>query len=198
MKKFVGYVNGVSFDNEKDFNKAAQEAIESGDDNLSISSYYKYSSDDEDDEDEENDPNFVSLSECFIGTRKPDTVTVDSVEYKVPEQLKKRLADASNKENIKKSLTYHINKLEDSIARDDERIKKVQQSIDDYQKRLYDLNADVNDLRGRLSYYNNIFSIVDEKQDEKTVEKKKDVKSILGIDGNTTLHDFLKQLGILN
>ena len=45
MRKFVGYVNGKSYTNEEDFNKAAQEAIKKNEDNLSITSYYKYTSD---------------------------------------------------------------------------------------------------------------------------------------------------------
>ena len=52
MKKFVGLVNGKSFDNEKDFNKAVEEAIKSDNENLSISSYYKYTNDDKEEKKE--------------------------------------------------------------------------------------------------------------------------------------------------
>lgn len=41
MRKFVGQVNGKTFDNIEDFGKAALDALTSGDDTLSITSYLK-------------------------------------------------------------------------------------------------------------------------------------------------------------
>ena len=84
MKKFVGLVNGKSFDNEKDFNDAADKAIKENDGTLSISSYYTYTSDNV--EENKDDDKFVSTSEYYIGTRKPDKVDKDSIEYIVPSE----------------------------------------------------------------------------------------------------------------
>ena len=113
MKKFVGNVNGKSFDNEEDFNKEAKEAIKKNDGTLSISSYYSYTSDSV--EENKDDDKFVSTSEYLIGGRKPDKVTSDSVEYNFPDVLATRIKEASNKDSIRKNVEYYVSNLVDSI-----------------------------------------------------------------------------------
>jgi hypothetical protein len=137
MKKFVGNVNGKSFDNEEDFNKAADEAIRKNDGNLSISSYYSYTSDDDkEDEKDDNDDKFVSTYEYFLGNKKPNNVTSDSVEYEVPESLVQRIKEASNKDSIRKNVEYHRNYLVDGMSKQSMEIDDLQSDIEHLQKRL--------------------------------------------------------------
>lgn len=219
MKKFVGNVNGKSFDNEEDFNKAADEAIKSNDGNLSISSYYSYTKDDEDkDEDKEkkSDAHFVSTYEYFLGDRKPDTVDTDGVVYNVSENLKARLKEASNKESIKESVNYHVEKLVNTIHREENKQNDLQKEVDNLQNKLYEYENEIKDLKGRRKYYNTILDILDnatiamqdirDKDPEKgvlskdyqvTPEVKDKVRELLNIDSNTSLFSILRQLGIL-
>lgn len=213
MKKFVGNVNGKSFDNEEDFNKAADEAIKKNDGTLSISSYYSYTSDDEDPE-KKDDDKFVSTYEYFLGDRKPDNVTSDSVEYEVPEVLIQRIKEASNKDSIRKNVEYHVNNLVDSIHKYDDDVNKLESEIEGIQKRLYEKLDEQKDLKGRRRYYNTILDIIDEFHEDETEEPKeevkeepkkeyvkpvtkKDLKDFFGVDENTSLYSILRQFGIL-
>ena len=143
MKKFVGLVNGKSFDNEKDFNDAADKAIKENDGSLSISSYYTYTSDDV--EEDKDDDKFVSTSEYFLGDNKPTKVEkLDSsrigavgytnVEYSVSPELEERLKVATNKNSIKGNIDYHIVKLSNTI-------KEYKKDIKDAENIVYELRA---------------------------------------------------------
>lgn len=209
MKKFVGNVNGKSFDNEEDFNKAADEAIKKNDGNLSISSYYSYTSDDEQDttEDARTDDKYVSTYEYFLGERKPENVSADSVEYEVPEALIQRIKKASNKDSIRKNVEYHVNNLVDSIHKHNKVVDKLQSEIEGLQKRLYEKMDEQKDLTGRRRYYNSLLDILDEAEAEEPKKEpkkeyvkpvtKKDLKDFFGVDENTSLYSILKQFGIL-
>lgn len=204
MKKFVGNVNGKTFDNEEDFQKAVSEAVKNMDDNLSISSYYKYSSDEEDEKKElADDPKFVSVHEYFLGDKTPDVKDGTTIEYNVPDELKTRIKEASNRNDIKKSLDYHINKLQDNI-------KKLQSDLEDTQDRIYQLQETLkegidklNDTKARNEYYSKLMDIIKgcELEEENTKEEVKvekgntsDKKTILK---DETPFEFLRRIGIL-
>lgn len=203
MKQFVGYVNGKTFYNEEDFNKAAQDAVKSCNENISISSYYKYSNENE-------DPKFVSTYEYFIGDKKPDVEEENHIEYKLSDGLKGRIEEASNRDDIKKSVEYHISQLDKRIDNANKDIQKAQKEIYKITERSKEYEHDIQDLNGRKKYYELILETINGVEDKcndcgdatdiKKVETpdKDKVRSILGIDGNTTLSEFLKQIGLLN
>lgn len=223
MKKFVGLVNGKSFDNEKDWTKAAQEAIKNNDGNLAISSYYKYTNDeDEKKEDTKDDDKYVSTNEYFLGNRKPDKVEkLDSsmvglsgytnVEYNVSPELEERLKVASNKNNIRESINYHVSKLANNIKSCKEDLRETEKKIEDLQKKLYEQQDLLLDQEGRRKYYNHLLDIVetpeptsdgpaeqcDGKKEYVAPEATDKIRGILNIDENTSLFDVLRQLGIL-
>ena len=214
MKKFVGLVNGKSFDNEKDFNDAADKAIKENDGSLSISSYYTYTSDDVE---ENKDDKFVSTSEYFLGDRKPTKVEkLDSsrigaigytnVEYGVSPELEERLKVATNKNSIKENIDYHIAKLSSTIKEYRKDIEEMEKSIDNLQKNLYEQQGTLLDNEGRRKYYNHILDIIESSEPEKTKndsvkksesveEKKNKIRKVLDVDPDTSLFTFLTQLG---
>ena len=215
MKKFVGLVNGKSFDNEKDFNDAADKAIKENDGSLSISSYYTYTSDGVE---ENKDDKFVSTSEYFLGDRKPTKVEkLDSsrigaigytnVEYGVSPELKERLKVATNKNSIKENIDYHIAKLSNTIKEYRKDIEEIEKSIDELQKKLYEQQESLLDKEGRRKYYNHILDIIESSESEKSKkdsdslktenveEKKNRIKKVLDVDPDTSLFTFLTQLG---
>ena len=213
MKKFVGNVNGKSFDNEEDFNKEAKEAIKKNDGTLSISSYYSYTSDSV--EENKDDDKSVSATEYLIGDRKPDKVTSDSVEYKVSDELVTRIKEASNKDIIKKNVERHVNNLVDSIQNYSKSVDKLEHEIESLQKRLYEKIDVQKELKGKRKYYNAILDYLDEPEVEETKEEvkeevkeepekeyvkpitKKDLKDFFDVDVNTSLYSILRQFGIL-
>ena len=213
MRKFVGNVNGKSFDNEEDFNKEAKEAIKKNDGTLSISSYYSYTSDSV--EENKDDDKFVSTSEYLIGDRKPDKVTSDSVEYKVSDELVTRIKEASNKDIIRKNVERHVNNLVDSIQNYSKSVDKLEHEIESLQKRLYEKIDVQKELKGKRKYYNAILDYLDEPEVEETKKEvkeevkeepekeyvkpitKKDLKDFFDVDVNTSLYSILRQFGIL-
>lgn len=217
MKKFVGLVNGKSFDNEKDFNDAADKAIKENDGSLSISSYYTYTSDGVE---ENKDDKFVSTNEYFLGDRKPTKVEkLDSsrvgaigytnVEYSVSPELEERLKDAINKNSIKENIDYHVAKLSNTIKEYRKDIEEIEKSIDELQKKLYEQQESLLDKEGRRKYYNHILDIIESSEFEKSKkdsdglktenveEKKNRIKKVLDVDPDTSLFTFLTQLGFL-
>ena len=214
MKKFVGLVNGKSFDNEKDFNDAADKAIKENDGSLSISSYYTYTSDGVE---EDKDDKFVSTSEYFLGDRKPTKVEkLDSsrigaigytnVEYGVSPELEERLKVATNKNSIRENINYHISKLSNTIKEYRKDIEEIEKSIDELQKKLYEQQESLLDKEGRRKYYNHILDIIESSEPEKTKndsvkksesveEKKNKIRKVLDVDPDTSLFTFLTQLG---
>ena len=208
MKKFVGLVNGKSFDNEKDFNDAADKAIKENDGTLSISSYYTYTSDNV--EENKDDDKFVSTSEYYIGTRKPDKVDKDSIEYIVPSELKNRIKTATNKDSIERNLNHHILKLDDQITTYENQSLSLQKDIENLQNKLYAVVEESKDLKGRKKYYDEIINIINESDNEHKVEektkdgdkkpdnveeKKNKIRKVLDVDPDTSLFTFLTQLG---
>ena len=221
MKKFVGLVNGKSFDNEKDFNDAADKAIKENDGSLSISSYYTYTSDNVEG-DEFDDDKFVSTNEYFLGDRKPTKVEkLDSsrsgifgytnVEYSVSPELEERLKVATNKNSIRENINYHIAKLSNTIKEYRKDIEEIEKSIDELQKKLYEQQESLLDSEGRKKYYNHILDIIESQDSEKTKqdsddlkdikktdnveETKNKIKKVLDVDPDTSLFTFLTQLG---
>ena len=223
MKKFVGNVNGKSFDNEEDFNKEAKEAIKKNDGTLSISSYYSYTSDGEDNSRKDDDgkfpqntlDTFVFKHEYSLGDRKPDKVTSDSVEYKVSDELVTRIKEASNKDIIRKNVERHVNNLVDSIQNYSKSVDKLEHEIESLQKSLYEKINERKELEGRWRYYDAILDYLDEPEVEETKEEvkeevkeepekeyvkpitKKDLKDFFDVDVNTSLYSILRQFGIL-
>ena len=214
MKKFVGLVNGKSFDNEKDFNDAADKAIKENDGSLSISSYYTYTSDDVE---EDKDDKFVSTSEYFLGDTKPTKVEkLDSsrigaigytnVEYGVSPELEERLKVATNKNSIKENIDYHVAKLSNTIKEYRKDIEEIEKSIDELQKKLYEQQESLLDKEGRRKYYNHVLDIIEssepekpkidpDKKSESVDEKKNKIRKVLDVDPDTSLFTFLTQLG---
>ena len=185
MKKFVGLVNGKSFDNEKDFNDAADKAIKENAGSLSISSYYTYTSDDV--EEDKDDDKFVSTSEYFLGDRKPTKVEkLDSsrvgavgytnVEYSVSPELEERLKVATNKNSIKENIDYHIAKLSNTIKEYRKDIEEIEKSIDELQKKLYEQQESLLDKEGRRKYYNHVLDIIESSEYENSKKNPENSK----------------------
>lgn len=200
MKKFVGLVNGKSFDNEEDWKKAANEALKDNDGNLAITSYYSYNNDEE--KKEEDDSNYVNTNEYYLGDRKPDSVTDGgtNVVYNVDDDLVKRIRKSINRDSIKRKLEYQINNLGDSITRDENRmlslktdIDSLNKQIDNIHKLIKTLENDKNVLNGRYKYYSTLLERISAEEENKEEEKKKDIEE----KKNYSFSDILDIFGVM-
>lgn len=181
MKKFVGTVNGKSFDNEKDFNEAAQKAIASGEENLSISSYYKYVSD----EVEKSEPlkeseqvkelDYALKHEDFMVDENHPQILIDgNYEYPISNKLKEKLEKATNKEDIKLTSkfmsdvhSFYSDRYYDQSKELDNKVKELQRKIeelenelDDTEDKLYQAEVNRKKSSAAIEYYTRISSLV--------------------------------------
>lgn len=181
MKKFVGTVNGKSFDNEKDFNEAAQKVIASGEENLSISSYYKYVSD----EVEKSEPlkeseqvkelDYALKHEDFMVDENHPQILIDgNYEYPISNKLKEKLEKATNKEDIKLTSkfmsdvhSFYSDRYYDQSKELDNKVKELQRKIeelenelDDTEDKLYQAEVNRKKSSAAIEYYTRISSLV--------------------------------------
>lgn len=201
MKKFVGNVNGKSFDNEKDFNEAAQKAIQSKEENLSISSYYSYTNDDEEkQQDENNSENYLPANKYILYNQEPELVDKEYV-YPVSEELHKMLMNASNDKDIVANVDNVLNLYKDQIKEDENELKELESKIENLQTKLYDKVTAVKKLYAKQNYYNLILNIISKKvenkesiKDETPANNNVDIRQFFG---STSLCETLRKLGLI-
>lgn len=218
MKKFVGNVNGESFDNVEKFQDAAEKAIKDSKSNLNISLYYKEI---EDDDKEKKDTNHLPSSEYIDTNSNPPK---ENGEYFIPlkEDLKKKLIEATNDNDIEYNLKTIINMYETSINNTEMQWKNQEAEIEK-QKKLFEttisrLEDDKNGLEenhkklwAKKDYYTRLLAIIQEKikarEESETEERKepvdeqkpnkrddfRDIRSIIGLNP----FDFLREIGFI-
>lgn len=211
MKKFVGIVNGKTFNNEKEFNDAADLAIKSNDGYLLISSYY---SEDTKEETEFNKiksssknetKTLVDKTEYILTDQKPDVYSG----YTVSPELKTKLNAAENKDEIKKNIDTLLTKFNELIKETKHRIYGLEDDIKEMQSRLNESKDSLTDLNWRVLYYKELMSILDtcdttcERTCDTTCEKDLSNKrqttifnDVLPVFCNDSLYTILKKFGL--
>lgn len=216
MKKFVGNVNGTSFDNEEEFHKAAEEAIKAGDKKLDISSYSYYT---DDEEEKKVDENFVHTNEYFLGNKEPDEIAEDgTVKFYVLDDLVKRINNSINRDSIKKKLEYHLGTLGDLMSRGSYKVDQFKDEIAVHEKKIEQLKSAIEETEkdnklncGKYNYYYNLLVAirnadepVEEKKEEPVEEKKEDegekksitIDDVINLFGSVALYNTFKKMGM--
>lgn len=211
MKKFVGIVNGKTFNNEKEFNDAADLAIKSNDGHLLISSYY---SEDTKEETEFNKiksssknetKTLVDKTEYILTDQKPDAYSG----YTVSPELKTKLNAAENKDEIKKNIDTLLTKFNELIKETKHRIYGLEDDIKEMQSRLNESKDSFTDLNWRVLYYKELMSILDtcdttcericDTTCEKDLSNKRETtifNDVLPVFCNDSLYTILKKFGL--
>lgn len=207
MKKFVGIVNGKTFNNEKEFNDAADLAIKSNDGHLLISSYY---SEDTKEETEFNKiksssknetKTLVDKTEYILTDQKPDAYSG----YTVSPELKTKLNAAENKDEIKKNIDTLLTKFNELIKETKHRIYGLEDDIKEMQSRLNESKDSLTDLNWRVLYYKELMSILDtcdttcDTTCEKDLSNKRQMtifNDVLPVFCNDSLYTILKKFGL--
>ena len=211
MKKFVGIVNGKTFNNEKEFNDAADLAIKSNDGHLLISSYY---SEDTKEETEFNKiksssknetKTLVDKTEYILTDQKPDAYSG----YTVSPELKTKLNAAENKDEIKKNIDTLLTKFNELIKETKHRIYGLVDDIKEMQSRLNESKDSFTDLNWRVLYYKELMSILDtcdttcericDTTCEKDLSNKRETtifNDVLPVFCNDSLYTILKKFGL--
>ena len=211
MKKFVGIVNGKTFNNEKEFNDAADLAIKSNDGHLLISSYY---SEDTKEETEFNKiksssknetKTLVDKTEYILTDQKPDAYSG----YTVSPELKTKLNAAENKDEIKKNIDTLLTKFNELIKETKHRIYGLEDDIKEMQSRLNESKDSFTELNWRVLYYKELMSILDtcdttcericDTTCEKDLSNKRETtifNDVLPVFCNDSLYTILKKFGL--
>lgn len=207
MKKFVGIVNGKTFNNEKEFNDAADLAIKSNDGHLLISSYY---SEDTKEETEFNKiksssknetKTLVDKTEYILTDQKPDAYSG----YTISPELKTKLNAAENKDEIKKNIDTLLTKFNELIKETKHRIYGLEDDIKEMQSRLNESKDSLTDLNWRVLYYKELMSILDtcdttcDTTCEKDLSNKRQTtifNDVLPVFCNDSLYTILKKFGL--
>lgn len=207
MKKFVGIVNGKTFNNEKEFNDAADLAIKSNDGYLSISSYYSEDTKEETESNKIKSPSknetktLVDKTEYIITDQKPDSYSG----YTVSPELKTKLNAAENKDEIKKNIDTLLTKFSELIEDTKHRIYGLEDDIKEMQARLHESKDSLTDLNWRVIYYKELMSILDacERTCDTTCEKDLSDKrqtiifdDVLPVFCTDSLYTILKKIGL--
>ena len=209
MKKFVGLVNGETFDNEKDFNDAAKKAIKENDGNLSISSYYSYSSDNvledgKNDDDKKQLATDVLTEEYVLNeSAKPDVTKPGRLVYYLSNSLRERLQNATNKEYIRNVVDETLTAMNDELPYYETKSKQLERQIEETQNKLYENENELNTLKAKIEYYESIGKLVKEREDTKKENNedhnyylpRRRAVDVLGLNDDATVYDFLRLLG---
>lgn len=206
MKKFVGNVNGKTFDNETDFNAAAKEAIKSNDGHLSISSYYSYDDknsnkiEDKGEQKLKTKKTSLNKEDYILVNQKPDSING----YEVSSDLYEKLINADNKDEIRKTVEKLLTSFENSSKDVEKSIKNLEIDLEAIQDELYEKREYAKDLKWRKLYYNEIKNVLDKKVPSKNeANDRKDAKSDFNridfggfnIIANDSLYNIFKKLG---
>lgn len=206
MKKFVGNVNGKTFDNETDFNAAAKEAIKSNDGHLSISSYYSYDDknsnkiEDKGEQKLKTKKTSLNKEDYILVNQKPDSING----YEVSSDLYEKLINADNKDEIRKTVENLLTSFENSSKDVEKSIKNLEIDLEAIQDELYEKREYAKDLKWRKLYYNEIKNVLDKKVPSKNeANDRKDAKSDFNridfggfsIIANDSLYNIFKKLG---
>lgn len=206
MKKFVGNVNGKTFDNEQDFNLAAKEAIKSNDGHLSISSYYSYD-EKKSNKIEDKDKDEPKIEKKKANLNKEDYILVDQkpnpiTGYNVSSILYDKLVNADNKDDIKKNVDSLLSAIGDSLNDGKKVINKLELNLEAIEDELYDKKKYIEDLKLRRNYYNRIKNILNSTTSIRTSinNDSSDFKKVnfsgFDIFANDSLYSILKKLGL--
>lgn len=193
MKKFVGIVNGKTFHNEKDFNEAATKAVKENDGQLSISSYYKYDTDDTQTDSlscstkneakdlecpRRTDPkskNVLPKTEYVLD----DNATKDSQGYELTNELYKKLSVADNKAEIVKVVKEIVKNLKNDAQTNIKELNEIFYQISDLQEEQKTRRSKESDINARIDYYNKVLDIVENENPKDGLKLFKDYKNDL-------------------
>jgi len=137
----------------------------------------------------------LKKEDYVIVDQKPNVLFGGKVlEYKLSDDLKKRLECASNVDEIRKTSEEILKWVIEQIAIDTERVKTLQVDIERLQDELYEREESLKELKARKNYYNNILETVGEPETKPIEEKKVDVKRNEIDFSSLSLLDFLKAI----
>ncbi len=173
MKKFIGNVNGVEYNNREDFNEAVKKAMENPCETLVITSYEKIVPDEEQ---EVKKKNILSSDDFTIELESDKIVSSNGdVAYRIPDGLKEKLENCDNKDEVRKHIEEIMGKWK--ICKKDSEIL-----ISDYENRIRIAEKSLKEskehkakIEGGIEYYKILLSYLDGNNEKK--EKVEDDKT---------------------
>lgn len=172
MKKFIGTVNGVEYNDREAFNEAARKAMEENPCLLSITSYEKY-------EPEpalpETKKNIVETNDFVIERESEKTVNGEKTEFVIPEGLEEKLRSCDNKEEVSKEIVRKMMSWKRYLDFDKERLESLEKELKATNAKIEGKKKDIDELLAGIEYYEKLLSFTGYTTEEcKPCECKKD------------------------
>lgn len=180
MKKFIGRVNGKEFDNREDFNEAVKKAMENPYEQLVVTSYEKIVPDEEPEpvKKVEERP-IVDLDDITIFR---DDERDEKGEYKIPEDIKEKLKNCANRDEVVDSLKRDLNSWNKCKEDNDKKIETYKEDIDYANMKIKELTQDNENLDAGIRYYKTLLGYVGETETTNKVERKPYTRPTLKFD----------------
>lgn len=155
MKKFIGTVNGVEYNDREAFNEAARKAMEENPCLLSITSYEKY-------EPEpvlpETKKNIVETNDFVIERESEKTVNGEKTEFVIPEGLEEKLRSCDNKEEVGKEIVRKMMDWKRCLDFDRDKLESLENELKVTNSRIETKKKDIDELLAGIEYYEKLLS----------------------------------------
>ena len=167
MKKFIGNVNGVEYNNREDFNEAVKEAMKNPCDTLVITSYEKIIPDEE-----VKPKSIVSADDFVIELESDKDVTADGVEYRIYDGLKEKLQNCDNKEEVRRHINRKLKEWNNCYDDNERNISNYEDEIRVANRNIEECKEQKANLEAGIRYYKTLLGYVGDGEEEPVVEKK--------------------------
>jgi len=166
MKKFIGNVNGVEYNNREDFNEAVKKAMQNPCETLVITSYEKVIPDEE-----AKPKNIVSADDFVIELESDKEDTENGVEYRIYDGLKEKLQNCDNKNEVKQLIVKKLKEWNNCYDDNERNISNYEDEIRVTNRNIEECKEHRTNLEAGIRYYKTLLGYVGD-DEEKPVEKK--------------------------
>lgn len=166
MKKFIGNVNGVEYNNREDFNEAVKKAMQNPCETLVITSYEKIVPDEE-----AKPKNIVSADDFVIELESDKEDTENGVEYRIYDGLKEKLQNCDNKNEVKQLIVKKLKEWNNSYDDNERNISNYEDEIRVANRNIEECKENRTNLKAGINYYKTLMAYLDG-WSEIPVEKK--------------------------
>ena len=167
MKKFIGNVNGVEYNNREDFNEAVKKAMQNPCETLVITSYERTYPDEE-----AKPKNIVSADDFVIELESDKEDTENGVEYRIYDGLKEKLQNCDNKNEVKQLIVKKLKEWNNSYDDNERNISNYEDEIRVANRNIEECKEQKANLEAGIRYYKTLLGYVGDGEEKPVVEKK--------------------------
>lgn len=177
MKKFIGNINGVEYNNREDFNEAVKKAMQNPCETLVITSYERTYPDEE-----AKPKNIVSADDFVIELESDKEDTENGVEYRIYDGLKEKLQNCDNKNEVKQLIVKKLKEWNNSYDDNERNISNYEDEIRVANRNIEECKEYKTNLEAGIRYYKTLLGYVEPVLEKKSVlsleDRKRQVQNV--------------------